>query len=93
VFKISFINLKIAPSVASPFLKPNWFSTNRLSLYKYSISLFYRAFSRAFEKDINKEMGLQLARFILSPFLYTGLTIENFNRSRKTPDRMTLLQM
>jgi hypothetical protein len=58
VFKILFVNLNTASSVANPFLKPNWFSANRLLLWKCSVSLIYRAFSRTPEKEVNNDIGL-----------------------------------
>ena len=54
---ISFVNLKMASSVAVPFLKPNWFPTSKL-LFKCSVTLIYNVFSKTFEKEVNSDMGL-----------------------------------
>ena len=51
------------------------------------------AFLRTFEKEVNREMGLWLVQFLLSPFLYTGLTKENFSLSGNIPDEIILLQI
>ena len=43
-FNISFLNLKLASSVAVPFLKPNWFPTSKLFVLIFSGSLINKAF-------------------------------------------------
>ena len=58
VFHISFINLKMASSVAVPFLKPNWFPTSKLLVFQCLVILLYNAFSKTFEKEVNSNMGL-----------------------------------
>jgi hypothetical protein len=50
-------------------------------------------FSRIFEKDVSKEIGLKFAISILSPFLFKGFISENFNRDGKIPDEGDFLQM
>ena len=57
-FNMSFINFKMASSVAVPFLKPNWFPTSKLLVFKCSFTLKYNAFSRTFDKEVNSAMGL-----------------------------------
>ena len=50
-------------------------------------------FSRIFEKDVSKEIGLKLFISILSPFLCKGFISENFNQEGKIPDESDLLHM
>jgi hypothetical protein len=56
-------------------------------------NLVYITFSRIFEKDVSKEIGLKLFMFVLSPFLYKGFISENFNQQRKIPNESGLLHM
>jgi len=46
-------------------------------------NLLYITFSRIFEKDVNKEIGLKLVMSVLSPFLYLVFISENFNQQSK----------
>jgi len=46
-------------------------------------NLLYITFSRIFEKDVNKEIGLKFFMSVLSPFLYMVFISENFNQQRK----------
>ena len=62
-FNISFVNLKMASSVAVPFLKPKWFPTSKLFVLKCSFSIIYKAFSRTFEKEVSSDMGLYFVGF------------------------------
>jgi len=55
--------------------------------------LVYITFSRIFEKDVSKEIGLKLAISILSPFLHKSFISENFNQEGKIPDESGLLHM
>ena len=57
-FNISFVNLKMASSVAVPFLKLHWFQTSKLLVFKCSVTLIYNAFSKTFKKEVNSDMGL-----------------------------------
>jgi hypothetical protein len=57
-FNVSFINLKIASSVAMTFLKPNWFRTSNLLVLRCAASLLNRAYSKTFGKEINSDIGL-----------------------------------
>ena len=50
-------------------------------------------FSRTFEKDVSKEIGLKLFISVLSPFLCNGFISENFNQEGKIPDESDLLHM
>ena len=52
-------------------------------------------FSRIYEKDVSKEIGLKLVISVLSPFLWKGFISENFNRGRGggIPDESDLLHM
>jgi hypothetical protein len=45
------------------------------------------------EKEVNKDIGLQLEMSCLFPFLKIGLTIAYFNLSGKTPVLRIALQM
>jgi hypothetical protein len=56
-------------------------------------NLVYITFSRIFEKDVSKEIGLKLVISFLSPFLCKGLVLENFNREGKIPDECDLLHL
>ena len=56
-------------------------------------SLSYMILSKTLENAVSGEIGLKFATFSLSPFLYTGLIIEYFNRVGKVPDSMDLLQI
>ena len=57
-FNISFVNLKMASSVAVPFLNPNWFPTSKLFLLKCSVSLINKIFTKTFLKDVSSDIGL-----------------------------------
>ena len=57
-FNVSFVKLKMASSFAVPFLKPDWFPTSKLLVFKCSVTLIYNAFSKTFEKEVNIDMGL-----------------------------------
>ena len=50
-------------------------------------------FSRIFEKDVSKEMGLKFVISILFPFLCTGIISENFNREGNIPDESDILHI
>jgi hypothetical protein len=50
-------------------------------------------FSIILEKEVNKDIGLQLEISCLFPFLKIGLTSTYFNLSGKTPVLRTALQM
>ena len=50
-------------------------------------NLVYITFSRNFEKNVTKEVGLKLVISILFPFLCKGFISENFNREEKIPDK------
>ena len=52
-FNVSFFSLKMASSVAMPFLKPNLFPTSNLFVLKCAVSLLNTAFSKTFEKEVN----------------------------------------
>jgi len=51
------------------------------------------SFSIILEKEVNKDIGLQLDISCLFPFLKIGLTTAYFNLSGKTPVLRTALQM
>jgi len=53
----------------------------------------YITFSRIFEKNVSKDIGLKFVISILSPFLYNGFISENFNREGKITDESDLLHM
>ena len=53
----------------------------------------YITFSRTFEKDVSKEIGLKLVIFILCLFLNNGFISENFNQEGKIPNESDLLHM
>ena len=55
--------------------------------------LVYITFSRTFEKDVSKEIGLKLVIFILSSFLYNGCISQNFNQEGKMLEESDLLHM
>jgi hypothetical protein len=59
-FNISFVSLKMASSVAMPYLKPNWFPTSKLlvRVLRYSVSLKYKVSLKTFRKEVNNEIGL-----------------------------------
>jgi len=50
-------------------------------------------FSRIFEKDVSKDIGLKLVISVLSPFLCKGFISEKFNQEGKIPDESDLLLM
>ena len=50
-------------------------------------------FSKIFEKDVSKEIGLKLVISVLSPFLSKGFILENFNQKGKKPEESDLLHM
>jgi len=56
-------------------------------------NLVYITFSRIFEKDASKEIGLKWFMSVLSPFLYKVFISENFNQQRKIPNESDLLHM
>jgi len=56
-------------------------------------SLVYITFSRIFEKDVSKEIGLKLLISVLSLFLCKGFLSENFNQDGKIPHKSDLLHM
>jgi hypothetical protein len=45
------------------------------------------------EKDINKDIGLELDILDLSPVIKIGITVEYFNLDRKEPKSRDLLKM
>jgi len=53
----------------------------------------YITFSRIFEKNVIKEIGLKLVISILSHFLCKGFISENFNWEGKIPDESGLLHV
>ena len=59
-FNISFVSLKMASSVAMPYLKPNWFPTSKLlvRVLRHSVSLKYKVSLKTFRKEVNNEIGL-----------------------------------
>ena len=59
----------------------------------YWYNLVYITFSRIFEEDESKEIGIKLVISSLSPFLCKGFISENFNWEGKIPDGSDLLQM
>ena len=75
----SFISLKETFSVEELFLKPYCSVANILFWFKCWYNLTYVTFSRIFEKDVSKEIGLKLVVCVLSPFLCKGFISENFN--------------
>jgi len=85
---ISFISLKEAFSFEEFFLKPYCLVGNILLWLMFWYNLVYRTFSRIFEKDVSKEIGLKLVICVLSPFLCQGFISENFNQEGKIPDRV-----
>jgi hypothetical protein len=50
-------------------------------------------FSNTLENKFNREIGLQLAMFSLSPFLNSGFTMEYFKQVGKVPDLIDLQQI
>jgi len=56
-------------------------------------NLVYITFSRIFEKDLSKEIGLKLLISVLSPFLYMVFISENFNQQSKILKEIGLLHM
>ena len=85
--------MKEAFSVEELFLKPYCSVANILFWLMCWYSLVYVTFSRIFEKDVSKEIGLKLAIYVLSPFLCEGFISENFNREGKIPDESDLSHM
>ena len=67
-FNVPFVSLKMASSVAVPFIKPNWFPSRNLSVLKCSVILIYKAFSKTFEKEVSSEIGLY--RNLLDSFCF-----------------------
>jgi len=58
------------------------------------LKIVYITFSRTFEKDVSREIGLKFVISVLSLFfLCKGLISENFNRQGKIPDESDLLHM
>jgi len=55
--------------------------------------LYIITFSRIFEKDVSKEIGLKLLISILSPFLCNSFISDNFDWEGKIPDESDLLHM
>jgi multisubunit Na+/H+ antiporter MnhG subunit len=55
--------------------------------------ILYIIFSRTFEKNVSKEIGLKLVIFVLSPFLYNGFISESFHHEGKIPEENDLLHM
>jgi len=49
----------------------------------------YGTFSRIFEKDVSKEMGLKLVVCVLSHFLCKAFISENFNELNRIVDLAT----
>jgi len=85
--------LKEAFSVEELFLKPYCSVGNILFWLMCWSYLVYITFSRIFERDVSKEIGLKLVISILSPFLCKGLISENFNQEGKIPDESDLLHL
>jgi len=56
-------------------------------------NLVYITFSRIFEKDLSKEIGLKLFILVLSPFLYMVFISKKFNQQSKIPNEIDLLHM
>jgi len=50
----------------------------------------YITFSRIFENDVSKQIGLQLVISVVSCFLCKGFISENFNQEGKIPDENDL---
>jgi len=50
-------------------------------------------FSKIFEKEVSKEMGLQLEIFASFPFLYRGFISANFNLVGNVPVYIIKLQV
>jgi len=85
---ISFISLKEAFSVEELFLKPFCLFANILFWFMCWYNLVYITFSRIFEKDVSKGIGLKLVLFVhLLFFLCKGFISENFNQEGKIPDK------
>ena len=90
---ISFISLKEAFSVEELFLKPYCSVAAILFWLMCWYNLVYITFSRFFDKDVSKGIGLKLVISVLSPFLCKGFISENFNGEEKIPDKSDLLDM
>jgi len=85
--------VKEAFSVEELFLKLYCSVANILFCLMCWYSHVYTTFSKIFEKDVSKEIGLKLVISVLSPFLCKGFTSENFNREGKIHDKSDLLHM
>ena len=90
---ITFISLKETFSDEELFLKPYCSVANILFWLMCWCNLVYITFSRIFENDVNKEIGLKLVISILSPFLNKGFISEKFYREGKIPEESDLLHM
>jgi hypothetical protein len=54
---------------------------------------FVYIFSRIFEKNVSKEIGLKLVISVLYPFICKGFISENFNQEGKIRDESDVLHM
>jgi len=90
---ISFISLMEVFSVKELFLKPYCLVANILFWLMCWYNLVYITFSRISEKDVSKEIVLELVISVLSPFLCKGFISENFNQEGKVPHKSDLLHM
>jgi len=90
-FNISFVNLKMASSVAVPFLKPNWFPSSKLRVFK--VQLFY--YIRLFQKPLRRKSVVIWACNYLDSFCFLSCVLVlqlKTSQSGKIPDSMDLLQ-
>jgi hypothetical protein len=90
---ISFLSWKEAFSVEELFLKPYYSVAHTLFWLVCWYNLVYITFSRIFEKDVSKEIGLKLVVSVWSPCLYKGFISDNFNWEGKIPGESDLLHM
>jgi len=79
-------------SVVNPLRNP-YCSLLIMFLCKWSSNLVCITFSKIFEKDVKRDIGLWLLTSLLLPFFYKGFIIEFFILSGKTPLVITLLHI
>ena len=86
--------MKEAFLVEELFLKPYCSVADILFWLRCSYNLVYITFSRIFEKDVSKEIGLKLVKPVLPPFFYVRALFQKILiGSEKIPEESDLLQM
>jgi hypothetical protein len=83
VSNTSFISLNEAFSVEELLLKPYCWVANILFWLMCWYNLLYITFSRIFEKDVSKEIGLKLVIPVLSLFFYVSALFQKILNGRE----------